>query len=687
MIGADQSDLVGHAKAAAWLQTLPLTEWSGWAWWSYSGQAVGVDYAPGMHALLRFTYPVHGQFAGMAVTFCVLLPWATLRLAKAVGYNKTQQQTALVVMSVFMAYTAILSNYMFMGVGWASSHGSWNYITAACLCMFTAAWAAENKHPVKAGAVAGAAVLFNVAAAMAAPVVVALAATNKTTNAKQKIVWLGNATAGAVAVAGWYLIPFTQRMLAGQWQHWPVTLGQSLSETLANQPVLTFAAVAGAAIAARSHDGAKRLSIAAAGGFGSYLIAAAAGFSRPERFATLALIAVVAAAAAAYNPAQTIKQQATPARIRVGLLGVTAVAATYVAVWGIGPDGNDVLFTWDRYMLLWVVLPLTWAVLQLRKPNLPAQVGILVWVALVAAIATLPQSAHPDPDTALGMLEPLPEELSGTVMVSRWWGETQTRECDTRPLRVLLENNDEPARILEGLYKEASTSAEFTHAELQLQKGAWDNNGRIHKPGWHAAWTQRHKPALHTAAAAEAIGADWHAACRSDGLYTLTAVHGTNAEGITPAFHSEHDGWHHATLDWWFETINSNHNNTDSTVPVHSSDPHPEQNPSPAGNVTAEFLKNQVTVTAGEAGWVWIKTSHDPWWTADTGSTVLKGGPGHIVLQVDKGRTVLTWRRPGHVRNTTIAVTVAAALWVAAAVWAASARRRKLNQPLRRLKV
>ena len=563
------------------------------------------------------------------------------------------------------------------------SHGSWNYITAVCLCMFTAAWAAENKHPVKAGAVAGAALLFNVSAAMAAPVVAVLAVTNKTTSTKQKLVWLGNATAAAVAVAGWFLIPFTQRMLAGQWQDWPVTLGQSLSQTLANQPIMIFAVVAGAAIAAGRHDGAKRLSIAAAAGAGAMLIAAAAGFSRPERFATLALIAAVAAAAAAHNPAQTIKQQATPANIRAGLLGVAAVAATYAAVWGFGRDGTAALVDWGWHWLLWVALPLTFAAMQLRKPKQPAQVGILVWVALIATLATLPPNDTAVPADATARQQ-LSENVSGTVMISHWWGENQTEPCDTRPLRAVLENNDEPVRIIDGLYKEADPSAEFLHTERYLQRGYWDNNKRIHKPGWVTAWTQRNKPALNTAAAAAAIGADWHAACRSDGQYTLKAVHGTKAEGITPAFYPEHDGWHHATLDWWFDT--NNNSNTHGTIPVHGTNPHPGRHPTPARNVTAELRKNQVVVTAGEAGWVWIKTSHDPWWTADTDSTIHKGGPGHIILHVDKGRTVLTWQRPDHVRNTTIAVEVAAFAWIAAALWFATARRRQLNQKHRRLK-
>ena len=680
MIGADKSDLVGHAEAAAWLQTLPWTEWAGWAWWSYSGQAIGVDYAPGMHALLRFTDPVYGQFVAMVVTFCILLPWATLRLTKAVGYSKTQQQTALAVMSVFMAYTATGNDFIFMGTGWGSALGSWNYIAATALCMFTAAWAAENKHPVKAGAVAGAALLFNVSVVVAAPVVVALAVTNKTTSTKQKLVWLGNATVAAVAVAGWYLIPFTQRMLAGQWQPWPVTLGYSLSTTLTNQPVLIFAAVAGAAIAARRHDGAKRLSIAGAAGFGSYLIAAAAGFSRPERFATLALIVAAAAAAAAHNPAQTFKQQVTPANIRAGMLGVAAVAATYAAVWGFGLDGTTALFKGGWHWLLWVALPLTFAALQLRKPKQPTQVAMLVWVALIAAIALL----FTEPPSPGADQQQLTENISGTVMISQWREDNQTEPCDSSLLRALLKNNDEPAWILEGLYKETNPSAEFAYTELYLQAGRWNNNKGIHRPGWLAAWTRRNKPAMHTAAAAAAIGADWHAACRSDGQYTLTAVHGTKAEGITPAFYPEHDSWHHATLDWWFDT--NNNSNTDGAIPVHGTNPHPAADPSPAGNVTAELRKNQVVVTAGEAGWVWIKTSHDPWWTADTGSTIHKGGPGHIILQVDKGRTVLTWQRPDHVRNTTIAVEVAAFAWIAAALWFATARRRQLNQKHRRLK-
>ena len=72
---APGGDMIGHAAAAEWLRTLPWWEWRGWSDWFYGGQAIGVNYPPLGHAWMRFTDPVHGQMAAVAVGLLVLLPW------------------------------------------------------------------------------------------------------------------------------------------------------------------------------------------------------------------------------------------------------------------------------------------------------------------------------------------------------------------------------------------------------------------------------------------------------------------------------------------------------------------------------------------------------------------------------------------------------------------------------------
>ena len=83
--GAPGGDMVGHAAAAEWLRTLPWWDWRGWSDWFYGGQAIGVNYPPLGHAWMRFTDPVHGQMAAVAVGLLVLVPWGALRLSPAVG--------------------------------------------------------------------------------------------------------------------------------------------------------------------------------------------------------------------------------------------------------------------------------------------------------------------------------------------------------------------------------------------------------------------------------------------------------------------------------------------------------------------------------------------------------------------------------------------------------------------------
>ena len=103
---APHGDMIGHAATAEWLRTLPWWDWRGWSDWFYGGQAIGVNYPPLGHAWMRFTHPVHGQMAAVALGLLVLLPWGALRLARAVGCTPRAQRAAVAAALVLTAASA-----------------------------------------------------------------------------------------------------------------------------------------------------------------------------------------------------------------------------------------------------------------------------------------------------------------------------------------------------------------------------------------------------------------------------------------------------------------------------------------------------------------------------------------------------------------------------------------------------
>ena len=104
--GAPGGDMLGHAGAAEWFRTLPWWDWRGWSDWFYGGQAMGVSYPPLSHAWLRFTDPYHGQMVAVALGLLVLLPWGSLRLARAVGCGPRAQRGAVAAVLVLTAASA-----------------------------------------------------------------------------------------------------------------------------------------------------------------------------------------------------------------------------------------------------------------------------------------------------------------------------------------------------------------------------------------------------------------------------------------------------------------------------------------------------------------------------------------------------------------------------------------------------
>ena len=115
-----------------------------------------MNYPPLGHAWMRFTHPAHGQMAAVAVGLLVLLPWGTLRLARAVGFLPHAQRFAVGSVLVLAAVSGKM-HWVLSGLHYTSTFfGSWPRMLATMLGLFCAAWAARCRRPATCGAVAGA---------------------------------------------------------------------------------------------------------------------------------------------------------------------------------------------------------------------------------------------------------------------------------------------------------------------------------------------------------------------------------------------------------------------------------------------------------------------------------------------------------------------------------------------------
>ena len=130
---APGGDLVGHAAAAEWLNTLPWWDWRGWSDWFYGGQAIGVSYPPLGHAWMRFTHPVYGQLFAVTVGLVLLLPWGALRLERAVDLNPRAQRAAVASVLVLTAASGNM-HWVLSGFHYRNTlFGSWPAMLARLL--------------------------------------------------------------------------------------------------------------------------------------------------------------------------------------------------------------------------------------------------------------------------------------------------------------------------------------------------------------------------------------------------------------------------------------------------------------------------------------------------------------------------------------------------------------------------
>ena len=263
---APGGDMLGHAAAAEWLRTLPWWDWRGWSDWFYGGQAIGVNYPPLGHAWMRFTDPVHGQMAAVAIGLLVLLPWGTLRLARAVGYTSSGSADRGRGSALLLAAASGHMHWVLSGFHAADTFfGSWPAMLATVIGLFTASYAAQCRRPATAGLILGVAALFNSTVIPGVVVVGAVLLIQSGASFRTALRWWATAASAAVAVSAWWLVPF----VAG-WERlvrWDVPLSSSLSAGSPwQQAILATVGVFAARAALKGSVASRRLAGAALAG-------------------------------------------------------------------------------------------------------------------------------------------------------------------------------------------------------------------------------------------------------------------------------------------------------------------------------------------------------------------------------------------------------------------------------------
>ena len=368
-------DMIGHAAAAEWLRTLPWWDWRGWSDWFYGGQAIGVNYPPLGHAWMRFTHPVHGQMAAVAIGLLVLLPWGALRLAKAVGYSPRGQRAAV---AGVLVLTALSGNMHWVLSGFHSNRtffGSWPAMFATVLGLFAAAYAAKCRRPVTAGVVIGVAGLFNATVIPGIAVVCVALLASSGASFGRALRWCATSASAAVAVSAWWVVPF----VAG-WARlvrWDVPLSESLSGGGLWQIGVLCALGVAAAWASRHQRGAsRRLALASLSGLGAAVLGELFGYLRSERWLEMAVL--VAAMAA------------TGLVTREASVTIPPIRPTWALV------ASAALVVFAVITLRLEVLPL--AIWLMWKPQrIPAWGGGLAWAATLLLVPVWSQIRNPVP--------------------------------------------------------------------------------------------------------------------------------------------------------------------------------------------------------------------------------------------------------------------------------------------------
>lgn len=655
-------DMLGHAAAAEWLRTLPWWDWRGWSDWFYGGQAIGVNYPPLGHAWLRFTHPVHGQMAAVAIGLLVLLPWGALRLARAVGYGPRGRRAAVAGVLVLTAAAGNM-HWVLSGFHYTSTFfGSWPAMVATVLGLHCAAWAARCARPVACGVVAGLAILVNATVVPGVAVVCVALLVTSSVSFRQASRWAATAATAAVAVCAWWLVPFLAGW--GRLVRWDVPLSSAWDFGGTWQVAVLAVLGLGTVQAARacSRPG-RRVAGAAAAGLLATLLGDLFGYLRPERWLDqpVVLAAIATAGLLAARP-QRARSSVRPAWAVLGIAFLIVFVVTTgrleilpLAIW---------LLWWPRRA--WAVSgALAWAC-------------VLLWVPFSAEIRDAPPSeARVDPveaaaavaspgEKGLVYLDVLYNTPAGGVRVCEWGSPWSTGADTGGRIRPLF-----------GLYRETSPAAEFLSTEFGVRGGLFEGRGG-RRPHWSGAWSAVGSPSTDSVAGAAALGARWYATCDPSGEVTVLELPVTTAEGVTVTPLGDEEAWHSAAVEWWLSIAVADPNGPGErpgAVPLLTSGESAAHPPDRAASgVTLENGGDRLEVHAETAGWAWLRVPWDPHWRSVHGSPVRKGGPGHLLVWAEEGRTELRWSVPAAVDVAAAATTGAAAL-VSAALAAANRRR------------
>ena len=530
-------------------------------------------------------------------------------------------------------------------------YGSWPAMLATVIGMFSAAHAAKGKSPVTAGVILGVAGLFN---ATVIPGVVAVCVALLISSGLafgQALRWCATSASAALAVSAWWLVPF-----ATSWERlvrWEVPLSTALSSWHPWQPAAMAVIGVAAAWAARVGAGPARcLALASLAGLGATLLADLFGYLRPERW--LELPVLVAAMAAGGLAA------------RLGSLAVLPARPAWAVVASAG------LIVFAVVTLRFEVLPLAvW--LMWRPQPVWAWAGALAWAAVLLWVPVPLWFLNPPDAPPVSPLEAAVAQTEadddGLVYVeSRWdtkhgaagpcqWGNPWGAAADT----------DGRIRPLWGLYRETSSAAEFLDA---LEVDHFSHLAR-ERPHWFEVGQVVDRQPSANRSAASALGARWYVTCDIDGSASVAELAAPLVSGVTIAPHVRDEQWHRSAVEWWMQIASDSDPEVVASqldVPTHSAGDTAEaraQRHQAASDLALHTAPDRLTVTAATAGWAWIRVPWDPYWQADNGGPVHKGGPGHLVVWADEGTTELRWQVPGAMDATAAGVSGLAMLSVA----------------------
>ncbi len=640
-VAALEGDLVGHAATANWLRTKPWWDWRGWSDWFYGGQAIGVNYPPLSHLWLRHTHPVHGQLLAVAIGLLVLLPWGTMRLARAVGFVPQRQRVAVAI-ALILSVASIQAHWVLSGFHYNNTaFGSWPAMIATVLMLFPAAWAARCRAPVLSGVVCGIAALVNVTVLPGGGVVIILLLATSGASLRQALRWSITAGATTLLVCAWWLVPFIQG-----WNRL-VRYDVPISDSLMSGGLWQLQLLAGlgfaTAWAARSNPQAKRLALAATAGLIAAVLADHLGYLRAERLLQVPIL-VAAVSIAALFPVNSQRKNPRQFRSTAILVGCVLLVGFVVAT--------------KRYE----TLPLLFWLLLWHPDRNWVWGGALAWYFVLLSVPfSVLLDTHESSDSSKGVHETI-NALSGptaegTVLFNEYYslasGELAKCVWD-HPWRTTT-LSDGRIRPLQGLYRETSSAAEFISAQNRLS-----TNFRS-RPHWNENWQTGDSLSLASLTAAEALGARWFVQCDADDNFTVYEGPGIIAEGTQILPYKDEDSWHQAAVQWWIAVASETEplrSNGTPRIPVLW--PNPDDTNTvvdhAAQGVKMRTEQDRLIISATAPGWAWLRVPWDPWWFATNGAP-LKGGPGHLVAWVDEGTTELHWDVPDHVDQTAIAVT------------------------------